>query len=346
MLEGHPAMLGVVIAFLGLSLLLYCLFAGADFGAGVLELFLDREKRHAQRAVVEKALGPVWEANHIWLILVVVILFTGFPAVYGKVSIHLHIPLTAMLVGIIARGCSFTFKHYDAVKGRSQRAYTFFFVYSSLWTPFCLGVVTGALVPGGIDPGAGTYWEGYVAPWLRPFPIALGIFTVCLFTFLAAVYLVGESPDEESRAAFTRRAVWTSLAAMAAGAGVFAAAAWEGLGLVERFLDSGIALACIAAATLLMAALHGALAKGRSWAARFLAGAQVALVLIGWYRVQFPVLVGMAGGGQLTFFNSHAPAATLNQLGGALLAGSVLILPALFYLLRVFKTEGRAQSPI
>lgn len=346
MFEGHPAMLGVVIAFLGLSLLFYCLFAGADFGAGVLELFLDRDKRKAQRAVVEKALGPVWEANHIWLILMVVILFTGFPAVYGKVSIHLHIPLTAMLVGIIARGCSYTFKHYDAVVGRSQKAYTFFFVYSSLWTPFWLGVVTGALVPAGIDPAATTYWEGYIAPWLHPFPIALGIFTVCLFTFLAAVYLVGESPDAASRKAFTRRAAWASLAAVASGALVFAAAAWEDLGLIRRFLDSGIATASLVAATLLMPALYLALGTGRPWTARFLAGSQVALILIGWYRVQFPILVNIADGRHLTFFNSHAPAATLNQLGGALLVGSALILPALFYLLRVFKLEGRAQGPI
>lgn len=344
MFDGQPAMLGVVIAFLGLSLLLYCLFAGADFGAGVLELFLDRDRRQAQRAVAEKALGPVWEANHIWLIIMVVILFTGFPAVYGRVSTHLHIPLTAMLFGIIARGCSFTFKHYDAVKGRSQKAYTFFFVYSSLWTPFFLGVVTGALIPGGIDPAATTYWEGYVAPWLRPFPIALGIFTVCLFTFLAAVYLVGESPESDSRKAFTRRAYWASLSGLASGGGVFAAAAWEGLPLVRRFLDSGIALACLVAATLLMPALYLALGKGRAWTVRFLAGSQVALILVGWYRVQFPVLVAVADGSHLTFFNSHAPAATLNQLGGALLVGSALILPALFWLLRVFKLEGESRG--
>lgn len=339
--SGHPAMLWVVILFLGLSLLLYCLFAGADFGAGVLELFLGREDRHAKRQVIEKALGPVWEANHIWLILVVVILFTGFPAVYGRVSIHLHLPLTAMLLGIIARGCSYTFKHYDAVKGRSQKAYTFFFVTSSLWTPFCLGVVTGALVPGGLDPAAMGYWEGYIAPWLRPFPLALGVFTVCLFSFLAAVYLLGETRDARLRRTFGRRAYAFSGVSILAGGAVFLAAALEGFPLFERFLDSRAAAGCMALATLLIPAVWAAVWAGRSWTARLLAGAQVALILLGWFRVQFPVLVRLADGRDLTFFNSHAPEATLTQLGLALLIGSALILPALYYLLRVFKLEGK-----
>lgn len=339
-----PAMLWVVIAFLGLSLLLYCLLAGADFGAGVLELFLGRRDRHAQRHVIEKALGPVWEANHIWLILIVVILFCAFPAVYSRVSVHLHLPLTAMLLGIIARGCSYTFKHYDAVKGRSQRAYTAFFVASSVWTPFCLGVVTGALVPGGMDPAALGYRAGYVDPWLRPFPLALGAFTVCLFTFLAAVYLVGETDDAAMRRAFARRAKRASVAAVLSGAVVFLAAQVEGLDLVSRFAGSGFALGCMAVATLLLPALWAALVRDRGWTARLLAGTQVAVILLGWFRVQFPVLVKLADGRDLTFFNSHAPAATLNQVGWALLVGSCLILPALFYLMRVFKLEDSREA--
>jgi cytochrome d ubiquinol oxidase subunit II len=334
-------MLWVVILFLGLSLLLYCLLAGADFGAGVLELFLGRENRHAQRAMIEKALGPVWEANHIWLILIVVILFMGFPTVYSRVSTNLHLPLTAMLLGIIARGCSYTFKHYDAVKGRSQRAYTVFFVWSSLWTPFCLGVVTGALVPGGIDPSPSGYYQGYIAPWLRPFPMALGAFTVCLFAFLAAVYLVGESRDPSLRKVFTRRAYAANVAAVLSGAAVFACAAWDGIPLARMFLGSAAASACLVAATLLLPALWSALANGRGWIARFLAASQVALVLIGWFAIQYPVLVHMTEGRELTFFNAHAPESTLFQLGMALLLGSAFILPSLFWLMRVFKVEAR-----
>lgn len=347
--DTAPAMLWVVAGFLVLSLLAYCLFGGADFGAGILELFLiGKPKRHALRHVIDGALGPVWEANHIWLILIVVILFTGFPAVYGTVSVSLHIPLTAMLMGVIARGCSFTFRHYDAVKGRSQRLYTAFFVYSSLWTPFCLGVVAGALVPGGVganDAGlrgaeALGYYAGYVRPWLRPFPIALGIFTDALFALLAAVYLVGEASSGDVRRAFANMARVASLVSVGAGALVFAAARLEGIALDAHFLRLGFSAACMALATLALPAMWWALAREKTWTLRALAGLQVALVLAGWLRVQFPVLVHRADGGDLTFFNAHAAAPALFQLGVALIAGSCLILPALFYLLRVFKSES------
>jgi cytochrome d ubiquinol oxidase subunit II len=334
---GEPLMLWVVIAFLGLSLFLYCLLGGAEVGAGVLELFLNRERRGAQRKIIDKAMGPVWEANHMWLILMVVILFMGFPRVYSGVSVMLHIPLTAMLIGIIARGCSFTFRHYDAVKGRSQRAYTAFFVFSSIWTPFFLGVTLGALVPGGKPDGAG-YAAHYVDPWLRPFPLALGLFTVCLFAYIAAVYLIGECPswEPELRRSFARKALWAGIATAVSGTLVFFAAEADGVHLLAEFLRFGWASLCMLLATLCFPAMLVAGLRDQVWTQRVIVGAQVALVLAGWLRVQFPVLARLPGG-ELTFFNAHAPAATLNQLGGALLVGSVFILPALYYLFRVFK---------
>ncbi len=336
-----PGMLWVIIAFLGVSLLLYCLLAGADFGAGVLEIFMGRENRRVQREIIDRALGPVWEANHIWLILIVVILFMGFPTVYSRVSTNLHLPLTAMLLGIIARGCSFTFRHYDAVKGRSQRAYTLFFIYSSVWTPFCLGVVTGALVPGAITTHPTGYLEGYIWPWLRPFPIALGGFTVCLFAYLAAVYLVGESSEATIRAHLVRRAIVAGGVSMLAGAMVFWAAESDGIALVAKFLSSIPAMAGVLIATLIMPLLVLALTRNWDWIARMLVGTQVAIILLAWFTVQFPVLVKMREGSDLTFFNAHAPESTLFHLGMALIVGSILILPALFYLLRVFKSESK-----
>jgi len=337
---GEPFALYVVIAFLGVSLFLYCLLGGADFGAGVLELYLGKERRQAQRQVIEKAMGPVWEANHMWLVLMVVILFVGFPAVYTRVSINLHIPLTAMLLGVIARGTSFTFRHYDAVKDGSQRAYTAFFVFSSVWTPFFLGVTMGALVPGGLNPAPASYAAGYVDPWLRPFPLALGAFTVCLFTFLAAVYLVGESDDAALRRSFIRKAVWGAVATVLAGAVVFVAAEFDGVPLVREFLATRTATTAMMVTSVLFPWLLIALVRDWIWTGRAIAGLQVALVLLGWFRVQFPVLVNMPGG-DLTLFNAHAPEATLNQLAGALLVGSILILPALAWLFRVFKARPK-----
>jgi cytochrome d ubiquinol oxidase subunit II len=192
--------------------------------------------------------------------------------------------------------------------------------------------------PGGIEPPAAGYYAGYVAPWLRPFPLALGLFTVCLFAFLAAVYLIGECPAGALREAFTRKAFRAGGVMVAAGALVFAAAEGDGVPLLAEFLASRTAWSAALLAGLLLPWLAIALKMGWIWTARALAGAQVALVLAGWFRVQFPVLVNMPGG-DLTFFNSHAPEATLNHLAGALLVGSLLILPSLAWLFRVFKTR-------
>src|SRR4051812_5064628 len=120
----------LIAFFLAASILLYALFAGADFGAGILEAFLAKQKRQAQREILTHAIGPVWEANHVWLILAIVILFVGFPKAYSALSVIFHIPLTLMLIGVILRGCAFTFRHYDAIQDQSQRYYTFIFVIS------------------------------------------------------------------------------------------------------------------------------------------------------------------------------------------------------------------------
>src|SRR5580692_6521972 len=144
-------MLYVVIAYLWASILLYLLLGGADFGAGILELFTSDENRSNTRKTMYKAIGPIWEANHMWLIIAIVILFVGFPAIYTTMSVHLHIPLVIMLLGIIARGTAFAFRNYDAVKDNMQRVYNKIFVYSSFITPLFLGIIAGSTVSGQID---------------------------------------------------------------------------------------------------------------------------------------------------------------------------------------------------
>src|SRR3954469_7219448 len=117
-------MLTVVILFLCLAILLYFLLGGADFGAGIIELFTSEKNRQRTRKTSYQAIGPVWEANHMWLIIAVVIMFVGFPVVYSSMCTYLHIPLLIMLMGITARGTAFSFRNYDAVKGaRTQKTY-------------------------------------------------------------------------------------------------------------------------------------------------------------------------------------------------------------------------------
>src|SRR5262245_34373653 len=114
-----------ILLFAYFALLFYLLFGGADYGAGILELFKGSTLREEQTKTINSAVGPVWEANHIWLIILVVILFSAFPGVYSTMSIALHIPLVFALIGIVMRGCAFTFRHYDAYKDDTQKLYTF-----------------------------------------------------------------------------------------------------------------------------------------------------------------------------------------------------------------------------
>ena len=122
----------VVILYLWLSILLYLCLGGADFGAGIVELVTSKKNRSATRKTLHHAIGPIWEANHMWLIIAIVILFVGYPVIYSAISIYLHIPLLIMLMGIIARGTAFTFRNYDAVKDDLQWWYTRIYVLSSL----------------------------------------------------------------------------------------------------------------------------------------------------------------------------------------------------------------------
>ncbi len=168
----------IIIFFLGLSIVFYVLFGGADFGAGVLEILSGK----GDRETIANAIGPVWEANHVWLILVVVILFMAFPKVYATMSVHLHIPLLIMLVGIVLRGTTFTYMHYDAIKDETNNIYNAVFKFSSVLTPFFLGMIAGAATLGRINPEAEHFVEAFIAPWFNLFSASVGLFTVTLFT--------------------------------------------------------------------------------------------------------------------------------------------------------------------
>ena len=184
----------------------------------------------------------MWEANHVWLILAVVILFTGFPKAYSVLSVTFHIPLTLMLIGIVLRGCAFTFRHYDAVRDGSQRYYSAIFIASSFLTSLMLGIVAGGMLLGVSSPPEAGFYVAFVRPWANLFCFAVGVFTCVLFAFLAAVYLVGETQDAEIKRIFARRALVLNALAILIGIAVFAAAELEGLPLARLFAASRLSL--------------------------------------------------------------------------------------------------------
>lgn len=326
----------IVALFLVVSLVLYVLFGGADFGAGVLELLKGRTRSDEQQALISHAISPVWEANHIWLIIVIVILFMGFPPVYALLSVHLHIPIVLMLLGIVLRGCAFTFRHYDPIRDRSQRFYTTLFIFGSILTPLCFGLIIGAITAGRIDPQAQDAYALYVAPWLHPFGFLLGLFCLLLFVFLAGAYLVGETQDEALQRIFVHRTLMSNIALVICGAFVLVTAQRYGAFTLRGFLLRPLSGGCFVLATLFLAPLWWALLTKRVWASRLLAAGLVCLVIAGWLVTMHPFLVKTRQGG-ITLAAVVSPEATLRQLAIALCLGLCLVIPALLYLLRIFK---------
>lgn len=332
-------MIEILIFFIGASLLLYVLFGGADYGAGVLELLPTRRHRESQKKVINEAMGPVWEANHMWLILVVVILFMGFPAIFITLMTALHIPMVALLVGIVIRGCAFTFRHYDAIQEpRSQRIYTLLFGLSSVWTALWLGIIVASLNRGYINPQALNFHEAYIAPWWGLYPLMTGVFVVFIFAFLASIYLIGETDEIALKKLFTRRAQVLNYLVIASGAFVFAASANERGRLVVDFFNHGWTVTAMTLATLLFLVLWFFVRKRNAFWTRIVAAGQVTLILLGWYFLYAPNAL-ITKQGPLSFYEAAAPPATLLQLVIALLVGSLFIFPSLFYLMKVFKTK-------
>jgi cytochrome d ubiquinol oxidase subunit II len=330
-------MLGEACAALMLAALVaYAVTGGADFGGGVWDLFATGPRRDGQRALIERAIAPVWEANHVWLIFVVVLLFTAFPDAFSRVSTALHIPLTLLLLGIVARGSAFVFRHYGA---RAERGWGRLFAVASVVTPLMLGIVLGAVTAGDLGVGAAgrTFTSVYVAPWIAPFPLAVGALAVVLFAFLAATYLAWEAGVRDGDAAlagdFRIRALVAGvlLAPAALVAALLARSAAPGF--ASRFVGSWwtwpLQLATAAVAIVALVAL----ARRCYRLARVAAIAQVALIIVGWGLAQRPFVVAP----DLTIAAAQAPRATLALLLPVVVVGMVLLVPSLYWLFRVFK---------
>jgi len=313
---------GVILA----ALTAYVLLGGADFGGGVWDLLASGPRKARQRDLIAHAIGPVWEANHVWLILAIVLLFTCFPRAFATIAVGLHVPLTLMLIGIVLRGSAFVFQSYGGGGGRV-------FATASLVTPVLLGICVGAVASGTVWFGVrdGTFVTSFIRSWFTPFGFAVGIFTLACFAFLAAVYLTLEAKDTELQEDFRLRAI-------AAGAAVFTMAVL-GLAVFPQAppVDEGV-VALTAAAAL---AAFWSLWRRRYKRARIAAAAQVTLIVWGWGIAQYPSLLPP----DLTIAGAAAPRVTLELALIAVVAGAIVLFPSLYYLMRVFKGNRALQAP-
>ncbi|MDK2745395.1 MAG: cytochrome d ubiquinol oxidase subunit II [Nitrospira sp. BO4] len=331
-----PYELILAVALVG-ALTFYLLFGGADFGAGIWTLFAMGPRGQPQRALIDQAIGPIWEANHVWLIIAVVILFTAFPPAFAVISIRLHIPLTLMLIGIVLRGTAFAIRTHDITSRPNgftgaPPIWHRIFAWSSVITPTMLGIVLGAIASGRAAGPTDTIRETFVDPWLAPFPFSVGLLATALVAYLAAVYLIVESRDPSLSRLFRHRAILSGvLVIMLAAIALFLVR--DGAPEIYRGLaKTAVGRAAIIATALVHLAALWALITQRDLLARFLAGTGAVAILWGWALSQYPYLVEPS----VTIYDA-APQGTLDILLASLLLGSVVLFPFLFYLYNLFK---------
>lgn len=330
----------VVLLFLWTSILIYLLMGGADYGAGILELFSQSTDKPLIRRRSYHVMGPVWEANHMWLIIAVVILFVGFPGIYSALCTYLHIPLLLLLMGIVARGTSFTFRNYDAVQDRWQRIYSRIYVYSSFVVPFFLGNIASAALSGRINPHASSFYEKYVFSWFNWFCFFCGCFTVFVCGFIAAVFLTGETDEIVVKQRYRYgAALMNSGMILCLFLIYFTASKWDIL-LSSKVINHYPGIAMIVCAALACVALWNSMIKGKVLMTRLFAGLLVIMLMLAVIVTYYPTFVAYNDGTGLSIRDMAAPTKTIRVLGIALLLGSVFIIPSLTYLVYSFQKKS------
>jgi cytochrome d ubiquinol oxidase subunit II len=317
-----------------LSLTAYALLAGADYGGGLWDLLASGPTAERQRATIAHAIGPVWEANHVWLIVVIVVVFTGFPRAFAALSTFLHVPLLLVLIGIVLRGSAFVFRAYGPNDPRHERFWGRVFAIASTATPLGLGVIVGAITEGRLPASTeGSFVSVFIRPWLTPFSLAVGAFALVLFGYLAAVYLTLEAHDTDEQAAFRQRALISGIAVFVLAVTVLLLSVSE---VRSALVASAWAVPLHVATGASALAAFAFLWLKRYQVARLAAASQVAFILWGWALVQFPYAIRP----HLTLVDAAAPANVQILLLQVLGVGAVVLLPSLLYLFGIFGPRG------
>ena len=330
----------VIAGILWLSLTAYAVLAGADFGGGVWDLFASGPRAADQRSAVAEAMGPVWEANHVWLIFMITGLFTAFPIAFGALGLALYLPFTIAMAGIVLRGASFAFRSHgrDAVGPLSPWGAVF--GVASLVSPFFLGTAAAAVAIGSIHVPGGQLVTGFLDGWTSPLAVVIGLFAVSVCAYLAATYLMVENENRPALLAdFRRRAIAAAIVSGVLALMSLAISGFEGARLLGSLTGRGLPL-------FVLALLNGPLALWAVWRsrpriARVAVIAQVVLVLWAWAVGQWPYLVPP----DLTISGTAAPSATLTAMLVVIGIGGLLLVPSLWLLFRVFKPGVQVPGP-
>jgi cytochrome d ubiquinol oxidase subunit II len=318
------------------GVLMYAIFGGADFGAGFWDLTAGgAERGRGPRQLIDESIGPVWEANHTWLIYCLVVMWTAFPSAFAAIMTTLYLPLGLAALGIVLRGSGFAFRRMT-MRTAEERVAGAAFAVSSVVTPFCFGAVVGGIASGRV-PAAGN--GNAVTSWLNPTSITGGILAVTVCAYLAAVFLTEDArlrgeADLESWA--RRRAL--GAAAVAGGVsivGLFVLRA-DAHRLYTHLLSQGLVFVIVSVLAGLAALV--ALRRAAPRVVRVLGVAAVGAVLIGWGAAQYPYLLG----NHLSIATAAAPHQTLVALTVVAVAALALVVPSLA-LLYVLQQRGRLE---
>ena len=320
-------------AVLWVGATLYAVFGGADFGGGLWDLIAgDAERGERPRARIQRSLTPVWEANHVWLIFILVVLWTAFPEAFAAIMSTLYVPLALAALGIVLRGAGFAFrKSVDSLPAR--RALGAAFALSSVMTPFFMGTVVGAIASGNVPAGG----DGpALSSWIEPLPLLTGALFVASGAYLAAIFLVVDSHragDEEMEGYFAQRALAAGLVA-----GGLAALGLVALHADARYVYERLIVEALPLVILSMLCGFGVLAlllrRGRR-GLRPLAILAVAAVIWAWGVAQFPYLLPTS----LTIAEAAAPGPTLTSVLVVFAVAAVTVLPALGLLYALSQRE-------
>jgi cytochrome d ubiquinol oxidase subunit II len=311
-----------VAGILWIGVTLYAVFGGADFGAGMWDLLAGGgERAERVRRLVDSSIGPVWEANHVWLIFVLVVLWTGFPRTFSAIMTTLYIPLALAALGIVLRGSGFAFRH--ALPGPVRDPATRVFGASSLLTPFFMGTVVGAIASGRVPAAGG---GDATSSWTGVLPLVTGALLVATCAYGAAVFLVRDAAsagDEDLERYFARRALGIAVVAGAAALAGMLALHADARYVFDRLTSQGLPLVVVSVVCGLGALLL--LVRGRTRWIRALAVGAVVAVIWGFFVAQYPYMLPTS----LRIADAAGASATLTAVIVVFAIAAVVVLPAL-----------------
>ena len=336
----------ILAGALGASILLFALAGGADFGAGFWSLLARRgERATEQQQLIERSIGPLWEANELWIVVSAVILWSAFTPAFAAYGTALFVPFVLAIAGVLLRGAFLAFR--IEAQEEAPRAYRFFgeiFGSMSIVTPFFLGTAAGAIASGRLRLNENELpVDGYFQPWLGPFPIIVGVLGVVTCTYLSAIYLTIDAADNEPlQEDFRLRGIISGVALGVLGVAAIpitrldAPHMWEGLAPGKLASVLMIVAAAFLVASVVLLFLR------RYWFARAAAILQVVSVFCAWAVAQYPYLLVP----DITIQDAASPRSVLVAMSILIIAYVVVLGPALYLLFRLFKSSlsGREEE--